>query len=80
MQLQHMKVVFAAVWAILVVAIMVGTGHVTSLTDRFTLGLFAVLPPLAVWFWWNDPARTMSESIHEVRDAGGSPQKRTAND
>ena len=72
MQLQHRKALVAAVWAILVIAVMVGTGHVTSLADRLTLGLFAVLPPLAMWLWWNAPARTMSESIHDVRDAGGS--------
>lgn len=80
MQLQHMKVLFATVWVILVIAIMVGTGHVTSMSDRLTLGLLAVLPPLAMWFWWNDPARTMSESIHEVRDLGPSATKRAAND
>jgi hypothetical protein len=27
----------------------------------------AVLPPLALLFWWNEPAQTMSESISEAR-------------
>ena len=27
----------------------------------------AVLPPLALLYWWTDPAQTMSESISEAR-------------
>ena len=27
----------------------------------------AVLPPLALLFWWTDPAQTMSETISEAR-------------
>lgn len=27
----------------------------------------ALLPPLALLFWWTDPAETMSEAIHAAR-------------
>jgi hypothetical protein len=27
----------------------------------------AVLPPLALLYWWHDPSQTMSESISEAR-------------
>jgi hypothetical protein len=68
MQLQQIKVIIAVGWVLAVVAIMVGSGHLTSLSDRLTLGLLAVVPPVAMWFWWNDPVRTMSQNIHQARD------------
>jgi hypothetical protein len=68
MQLQQIKAIIAAVWILAVVAIMVGWGHLTSPGDRLTLGLLAVVPPVAMWFWWNDPVRTMTQNIREARD------------
>ena len=68
MQLQQIKAIIAVVCVLAVVAIMVGSGHVTSLDDRLTLGLLAVGPPVTMWFWWNDPVRTMSQNIHDMRD------------
>ena len=68
MQLQQIKAIIAVVWVLAVVAIMVGSGHLTSLGDRLTLGLVAVVPPAAMWFWWNDPVRTMTQNIREARD------------
>ena len=68
MQLQQIKAIIAVVWVLATVAIMVGSGHLTSLGDRLTLGLLAVVPPVAMWFWWNDPVRTMSQNIHDARD------------
>jgi hypothetical protein len=67
MQLQLIKVVLGVVWAFAAVGIMVGADHLT-LIDRLTLGFLAVVPPVAMWFWWNDPIPTMSENIHDVRD------------
>ena len=29
--------------------------------------MLAVLPPMALLFWWTDPPQTMSETIHEAR-------------
>jgi hypothetical protein len=33
------------------------------------IAALAILPPILLWFWWNDPGPTMSESIHEARNA-----------
>jgi hypothetical protein len=74
MQLRQIKAIVAVVWVLAVFAIMVGSGHLTSLSDRLTLGLLAVVPPAAMWFWWNDPVRTMSENIHEARDEPPAPR------
>jgi hypothetical protein len=74
MQLQQIKAIIVVVWVLAVVAIMVGSGHLTSLGDRLTLGFLAVVPPVAMWFWWNDPVRTMSQNIREARDER-SPQR-----
>ena len=63
MQLQQIKTIIAVVWVLTVAAIMAGSGHLTSLGDRLTLGLLAVVPPVAMWFWWNDPVRIMSQNI-----------------
>jgi hypothetical protein len=67
MQLQLIKAIIAVLWVLAAVGIMVGSDHLT-LSDRLTLGLLAVVPPVAMWFWFNDPIRTMTENIHEARD------------
>lgn len=78
MRLQVIKAMFAAAWIFAAVGIMVGSDHLT-LTDRLTLGLLAIVPPVAMWFWGNDPVRTMSENIHEARDERrGRPEERRA--
>jgi hypothetical protein len=74
MQLQQVKAIIAVSWVLAVVAIMVASGHFTSLSDRLTVGLLAVVPPAAMWFWWNDPVRTMSQNIHEARDERPGPR------
>ena len=65
MQLPLIKAILAAVWVFAAVGIMVGSGHLT-LIDRLTLGFLTVVPPVAMWFAWNDPIPTISESIHGV--------------
>lgn len=77
MQLRVIKATFAVAWIFAAVGIMVGSDHLT-LTDRLTLGLLAIVPPVAMWFWWNEPIRA-SENIHDARDErGGPPDKRGA--
>lgn len=68
MQLQQIKAIIAVGWVLAVVGIMFASGHLTSVGDRLTLGLLAIVPPAVMWFWWNDPVRTMSQNIHEARD------------
>jgi RsiW-degrading membrane proteinase PrsW (M82 family) len=66
MQLQHIKLAFGAVWV--VSAVVVGVAEdVTSATGRVALATFGLLPPLGLWFLWNHPSQTMSESIDEGR-------------
>jgi hypothetical protein len=67
MQLQLIKAIIAVVWVLAAAGIMVGSDHLT-LSDRLTLGFLAVVPPVAMWFWFKDPIGTMSENIHEARD------------
>jgi hypothetical protein len=68
MKLQQIKIMLSAVWVLAAIVVLIGSAHVTSMTDRLALTVFSALPPLAMWFWWNDPSQTMSESIHGVRD------------
>jgi hypothetical protein len=75
MQLQQIKAIIAVVWVFAVLAIMYWSGHLTSMSDRLTLGLLAVVPPVVMWFWWNDPVRTMSQDIHEARDERPAPRQ-----
>lgn len=67
MQLSLIKAILAAVWVLAAVGIMAGSGQLT-LIDRLTLGFLAVVPPVAMWFAWNDPIPTMSENIHGARN------------
>jgi hypothetical protein len=69
MKLQQIKTALAAVW-VLSAIVVISSGQVTSMTDRLPVAIFGMLPLLAMWFWWNDPSQTMSESIHRVRDEG----------
>jgi len=77
MKLQRIKTAIAAVWVLSAIVLLIGSAHVTSTTDRMVLTLFGILPPLAMWFFWNDPSQTLSESIHVVRDEGRATRART---
>jgi hypothetical protein len=56
---------------------LVATAQVTSNIDRMAMAIVGIMPPLALWFWWNEPAQTMSESIHAVRNEGRSARRQT---
>lgn len=58
----------AAVWIVLAVVLVAAMGYLRSPSDVVMLAVLALAPPTAMWFWWNDPAETMSESIHAVRE------------
>ena len=55
MQVQLLKAALAAAWIFAAVGIMVGSDHLTW-SDRLTLGVLAIVPPVAMWFWWSEPA------------------------
>ncbi len=65
MQLKYAKVTLACAWISAVCGAGL-VGDVSSLPSWTVLLGFAILPPLVMMQWWNDPAQTMSESIHEV--------------
>jgi hypothetical protein len=67
MKPQPVKLALAAVWMFLAVAIMAASGSLRSASDVLMLAALAVAPPAAMWFWWNDPAQTLSQSIQAVR-------------
>jgi hypothetical protein len=72
MKPQQVKLALAAGWVLLAVAIVAALGYLRSPSDFLMLAALAVAPPAAMWFWWNDPAPTLSESIQAARtnDAG----------
>lgn len=63
----HVRLVFAAMWMMLAIAVAVALGYLRSPSDALILAVFAVAPPAAMWFWWNDPDQTSSESIQAAR-------------
>jgi hypothetical protein len=77
MTLNRMKASAATLW-ILGVFVFVVAWRGASMPNGIAIAALAILPPILLWFWWNDPEPTMSESIHEVRDAASSraPVKR----
>jgi hypothetical protein len=69
MTLRLMKASGAALWILGVFVFFVLTRN-ASMPGGIVMAALAIIPPILLWFWWNDPEPTMSESIHEVRDSG----------
>jgi hypothetical protein len=65
MRFDNMKVV-AALWVVAMCAVGLAFG-VTSVAGWIILAGLAVMPPIFVLGVWSEPAKTMSESIHEAR-------------
>jgi hypothetical protein len=66
MRLQNIKAGIALVW----VAIAIAAGsrlEIDTGSARALFAILAVLPPVAMWWLWNDPRPTMSESIDQAR-------------
>jgi hypothetical protein len=66
MKPQQVKLALAAVWMLLAVVAVAASGYLRSPSDIVMLAALALAPPAAMWFWWNDPAQTLSESIQAV--------------
>jgi hypothetical protein len=77
MKSQQVKLALAAGWMLLAVVIIAASGYLRSPSDVLMLAVLAVAPPAAMWFWWNDPAQTLSQSIQAVRrnDAGKTTRR-----
>ena len=65
MQLKYTKVTWAGAWISAVCAAGL-VANVGSLSSWIVLVGFAILLPLVIMQWSNDPAQSMSESIQEV--------------
>jgi hypothetical protein len=68
MTLRLMKASGAALWILGVFVFFVLTRN-ASMPNGVVMAALAIIPPILLWFWWNDPEPTMSESIHEARDS-----------
>lgn len=66
MQTHYRKVVLAGAWMTIVVAVSLAA-DVTSLTGRFVLAAFGLVPALVVMRFWSGPPQTISESITTAR-------------
>ena len=66
MKMLHYKTILATVWVLAIAAIGVAM-QVTSAPLIVVLVAVALLPPMAMMWLWQDPAQSLSESIHQAR-------------
>lgn len=66
MQLVSIKAVVAAVW-VSAVSIVGIAGHLSSPSSLTVLASVALLPTIVMMWLWNDPPKSMSESIQDAR-------------
>jgi hypothetical protein len=60
------KVALTGIWILAIVAIAYG-GNTTSTSSWIALVSLTLIPPMAIWRFWNDPQGSMSESMQEAR-------------
>jgi hypothetical protein len=65
MPLQRIKMVVAASWMVITLAIAIAAR--VSWPLHLAIAAVCLLPPLALLLWWNEPDQTMTEAIDEVR-------------
>jgi hypothetical protein len=77
MKPQQVNLAIAAGWMFLAVVVIAASGYLRSTSDVLMLAALAIAPPAAMWFWWNDPAQTLSESIQAIsrNDAGKTTRR-----
>jgi cytochrome c oxidase subunit IV len=66
MTLQRIKMTVSAVWVL--IAMLIAIAVDMSWTRGALVAGLGLLPPLAILLLWNEPTKTMSESIHDARD------------
>jgi hypothetical protein len=57
----------SAAWVLIATVIAIALAGDISATKGLMLVGFGLLPPLAILFLWNEPAKTLSESINDAR-------------
>ena len=60
------KIILAGAWMTIVVAVSLAA-DVTSLTGRFVLAAFGLVPALVLMRFWTGPPQTISQSITTAR-------------
>ena len=65
MTLQRIKMTVSAVWVLIATLIAVVVDM--SWTRGLLVASLGLLPPLALMLLWNEPTRSMSESINDAR-------------
>ena len=65
MTLQRIKMTVSAVWVL--IAMLTAIAVDMSWTRGALIAGLGLLPPLAILLLWNEPTRTMSESINDAR-------------
>ena len=65
MTLQRIKMTVSAVWVLIATLIAIVVDM--SLTRGLLVASIGLLPPLALLLLWNEPTRSMSESINDAR-------------
>jgi hypothetical protein len=64
-----MKISATALWMVGVFAFFALASPSASMPGGIAMAALAILPPILLWLWWHDPEPTMSQRIHDVRDA-----------
>ena len=62
----YRKILLAGAWMTIVVAVSLAA-DVTSLTGRFVLAAFGLVPALVLMRFWTGPPQTISQSISSAR-------------
>jgi hypothetical protein len=62
----YRKIILAGAWMTIVVAVSLAA-DVTSLTGRFVLAAFGLVPALVLMRFWTGPPQTISQSITSAR-------------
>jgi hypothetical protein len=62
----YRKIILAGAWMTIVVAVSLAA-DVTSLTGRFVLAAFGLVPALVLMRFWTGPPQTISQSITTAR-------------
>ena len=65
MTLQRIKMTVSAVWVL--IATLIALVVDMSWTRGILVASLGLLPPLALMLLWNEPSRSMSESINDAR-------------
>ena len=66
MQLKHKKLIAITIWLV-TIAILGMSANVTSPSSRMVVVALGLLPAFLLMRFWNGPAKTLSERIHEGR-------------